>query len=63
MRFTIPPSILPLIPTGKIDSVGGTPFDFRQPTAIGARVNDTANQQIKFGNGYDHNFILNPSVP
>jgi aldose 1-epimerase len=47
-----------LIPTGKIDSVGGTPFDFRQPTAIGARVNDSANQQIKFGKGYDHNFVL-----
>jgi aldose 1-epimerase len=47
-----------LIPTGKIDSVGGTPFDFRQPTAIGARVNDTANQQIRFGKGYDHNFEL-----
>jgi aldose 1-epimerase len=47
-----------LIPTGKIDSVGGTPFDFRQPTAIGARVNDSANRQIKFGRGYDHNFVL-----
>jgi aldose 1-epimerase len=47
-----------LIPTGKIDPVGGTPFDFRQPTAIGVRVNDSANQQIKFGRGYDHNFVL-----
>jgi aldose 1-epimerase len=47
-----------LIPTGKIDSVGGSPFDFRQPTAIGARVNDSANQEIKFGHGYDHNFVL-----
>jgi aldose 1-epimerase len=47
-----------LIPTGKIDPVGGTPFDFRQPTAIGARVNDSTNQQIKFGHGYDHNFVL-----
>lgn len=47
-----------LIPTGKIDPVGGTPFDFRQPTAIGGRVNDSANQQIKFGHGYDHNFVL-----
>jgi aldose 1-epimerase len=47
-----------LIPTGKIDAVGGTPFDFRQPTAIGARVDDSANQQIKFGHGYDHNFVL-----
>lgn len=52
-----------LIPTGKIDSVAGTPFDFRQPTAIGARVNDTDNRQIKFGRGYDHNFVLDhPSI-
>lgn len=52
-----------LIPTGKIESVTGTPFDFTKPTAIGARVNDSANQQIKFGHGYDHNFILDhPSM-
>ena len=50
-----------LIPTGKIDSVGGTPFDFREPTAIGARVGDTDNIQIKYGKGYDHNFVLNPA--
>jgi len=47
-----------LIPTGKLDSVGGTPFDFRKAIAIGARVNDSANQQIRFGKGYDHNFVL-----
>lgn len=47
-----------LIPTGKIDTVGGSPFDFRQPTAIGARINDTTNRQIKFGKGYDHNFVI-----
>lgn len=47
-----------LIPTGKNVTVRGTPFDFRTPTAIGARVNDSANQQIKFGRGYDHNFVL-----
>jgi aldose 1-epimerase len=47
-----------LIPTGKIESVTGTPFDFTKPTPIGARVNDSANQQIKFGKGYDHNFVL-----
>jgi aldose 1-epimerase len=50
-----------LIPTGELDTVGGTPFDFRQPTAIGARVNDTANQQIRFGKGYDHNWFLSPT--
>ncbi len=47
-----------LIPTGKVEPVAGTPFDFTKPTTIGSRVNDTANQQIKFGKGYDHNFFL-----
>jgi aldose 1-epimerase len=46
-----------LIPTGKIEPVSGTPFDFRQPVAIGKRVNDK-NEQLKFGKGYDHNFVL-----
>jgi len=49
-----------LIPTGKIEPVAGTPFDFRQPTAIGARI-DSPSQQLKFGKGYDHNFVLNPN--
>ncbi len=48
-----------LIPLGKHEPVEGTPFDFRNPTAIGARVNDAANNQLKFGKGYDHNFVLN----
>lgn len=47
-----------LIPTGKIASVSGTPFDFRQPTAIGKRVNNE-NKQLEYGLGYDHNFVLN----
>jgi aldose 1-epimerase len=47
-----------LIPTGIIDSVFNTPFDFRKPETIGSRI-DEANQQLKNGNGYDHNFILN----
>ncbi|HZH94292.1 MAG TPA: aldose epimerase family protein, partial [Flavisolibacter sp.] len=47
-----------LIPLGKHQPVEGTPFDFRKPTAIGARLTDSTNQQIKFGNGYDHNFVL-----
>jgi aldose 1-epimerase len=47
-----------LIPTGELAPVEGTPFDFRQATAIGARI--TANhEQIKIGGGYDHNFVLN----
>lgn len=46
-----------LIPTGEITPVEGTPFDFRQPTAIGARI-DTADTQLLLGKGYDHNFVL-----
>lgn len=47
-----------LIPTGELRSVAGTPFDFRRPTAIGARI-DADNEQLKFGKGYDHNFVIN----
>ncbi|MEZ5320188.1 MAG: aldose epimerase family protein [Vicinamibacterales bacterium] len=47
-----------LIPTGEIASVEGTPFDFRQPTAIGARI-EQDNEQLKRGLGYDHNWVLN----
>lgn len=47
-----------LIPTGKIEPVKGTPFDFTKPETIGKRINDD-NQQIKNGKGYDHNFVLN----
>ncbi|MBC3541791.1 aldose epimerase family protein [Rufibacter sediminis] len=46
-----------LIPTG-IEPIANTPFDFRQATAIGARIKDE-NQQLKYGNGYDHNYVLN----
>ena len=46
-----------LIPTGQIAPVDGTPFDFRKPTAIGARI-DHANEQLKHGKGYDHNYVL-----
>ncbi|WP_129716897.1 aldose epimerase family protein [Pedobacter sp. SYP-B3415] len=46
-----------LIPTGKIESVEGTPFDFRKETAIGTRINVT-NEQLKNGDGYDHNYVL-----
>ena len=47
-----------LIPTGELAPVQGTPFDFRTPTAIGARI-DADNGQIKKGPGYDHNWVLN----
>jgi aldose 1-epimerase len=48
-----------LIPTGELRPVAGTPFDFRTPTPIGLHIGDTNNEQIKLGNGYDHNFVLN----
>ena len=47
-----------LIPTGKLQPVAGTVFDFRPPTPIGARVRDAREQQIVFGKGYDHNFVI-----
>ena len=47
-----------LIPTGELEPVAGTPFDFRTPTAIGARI-DQDDEQLKFGNGYDDNWVLN----
>jgi aldose 1-epimerase len=49
-----------LIPTGEIASVEGTPFDFRQATPIGARIN-ADHPQLKAGGGYDHNWVLNRS--
>ena len=53
------PTDIELIPTGKIDKVAGTPLDFTKPKVIGERINDTIFEAIKFGNGYDHNFVLN----
>jgi aldose 1-epimerase len=47
-----------LIPTGELAPVSGTPFDFRTPTKIGARIND-AHPQLRNGQGYDHNWVLN----
>jgi aldose 1-epimerase len=46
-----------LIPTGELATVDTTPFDFRKPTAIGARIN-SEHPQIQFGGGYDHNWVL-----
>lgn len=46
-----------LIPTGELHSVEGTPFDFRKPVAIGARI-DGKDEQLRYGAGYDHNFVL-----
>lgn len=50
-----------LIPTGTLQDVKGTPFDFLQPTEIGSRIDDPQDEQIKFGGGYDHCWVLNES--
>jgi len=47
-----------LIPTGELKSVQGTPFDFRTPTSIGARIGQ-GDQQLVYGKGYDHNWVIN----
>jgi aldose 1-epimerase len=54
-RFT--PVDKTLIPTGELRGVKGTPFDFNRPTAIGARIGG-ADEQLKFGKGYDHNWVI-----
>jgi aldose 1-epimerase len=58
-RFT--PVDSGLIPTGELRNVKGTPFDFHNPTAIGARI-DANDEQIKFGKGYDHNWVLDKAA-
>ena len=47
-----------LITTGEIRAVQGTPLDFTTPTTMGDRINDSY-EQLKYGPGYDHNFVLN----
>jgi aldose 1-epimerase len=49
------------IPTGELKNVVGTPFDFQNSTTIGARINDN-DQQLQFGGGYDHNWVLNGNM-
>jgi aldose 1-epimerase len=49
-----------LIPTGEVKKVEGTPFDFRQATKIGRRIEDK-NEQLTYGRGYDHCWVLNNS--
>ena len=46
------------IPTGEIRNVAGTPFDFLKANTIGARINND-DEQLKFGNGYDHTWVIN----
>lgn len=55
-RFT--PIDKGLIPTGELKNVVNTPFDFQQAHEIGERI-DADDEQLAFGYGYDHNFILN----
>jgi aldose 1-epimerase len=54
-RFT--PVDAALIPTGELRSVADSPFDFRLPHVIGARIDDS-DAQLSRGNGYDHNWVL-----
>ncbi|HUD49679.1 MAG TPA: aldose epimerase family protein [Candidatus Baltobacteraceae bacterium] len=58
-RFT--PVDSTLIPTGVLQPVENTPFDFRTPTAIGARI-EQDDEQLKFGKGYDHNWVINKNT-
>lgn len=50
------------IPTGEFRRVEGTVFDFRTPRAIGDRVRDAQDEQIAFGRGYDHNWVIGRQV-
>jgi len=60
-QFTPVDSVL--IPTGGHEAVAGTPFDFRTPVAIGARI-DADHPQLKRGaGGYDHNWVLDRTAP
>jgi aldose 1-epimerase len=47
------------IPTGQLRSVANSPFDFRTANTIGARINQETDEQIKFGKGYDHTWVVN----
>jgi aldose 1-epimerase len=58
-KFTPVNSVL--IPTGELRDVKGTPLDFTKSTAIGARIG-ASDEQLKFGKGYDHNFVLNGGI-
>jgi aldose 1-epimerase len=58
-RFT--PIDATSIPTGELRAVKGTPMDFTRTARIGARINDS-DEQLKFGTGYDHNYVLNKTA-
>lgn len=59
-KFT--PTDATLIPTGELKPVEGTPFDFRTPHAVRERI-DAADPQLKYGKGYDHNYVLDKTAP
>ena len=66
-RLTLPaaeytPVDATLIPTGEFRSVAGSVFDFRTPKAIGEGLRDGRDEQIRFGRGYDHNWVISRSV-
>ena len=58
----IRPSMRPSSRPARLAAVDKTPFDFRQPTAIGARIK-SEHPQMQFGRGYDHNWVLARSGP
>lgn len=60
-RFT--PTDAGLIPTGELLEVEGTPLDFRTPRTIGERIDDRSYEPLRFGNGYDHNWVLDNYRP
>jgi aldose 1-epimerase len=51
-----------MIPTGELAAVAGTPFDFREPAAIGSRIG-SRDEQLAHGRGYDHNFVVRRGGP
>lgn len=51
------------IPTGELRPVVGTVFDFRKPRQIGKDVRDASDEQIRFGRGYDHNWVVSRTMP
>lgn len=59
-RYT--PTDATAIPTGRLAPVAGTAFDFRTPRTVGDRVRDAWDQQIAFGRGYDHNWVIGTAV-
>ena len=62
MSDEITPTDAYQVPLGTVANVAGTPFDFRNPTPIGAHLR-SSDPQMLIGRGYDHNYILRKSKP